>query len=220
MNKLTWTGIVAFVFIVVIGVLYFLFAHNAGVATLPKTPVTAVASSSPSVSSHGAGFKSYVDPVFGLYFEYPTAKTIKETTLSDANEFPGATAVKLIQIGTGGEIQVYEVSSPSMTITDEPNNHASPIGQTKYFFDSKTKKMMVAWPEGKDSGDSNATTTAVAIGKTNAGFPIYSSGRRFDTRIIALYSGNFVVISSNGGASDADVMAIARSVSTLDMTSD
>ncbi len=152
----------------------------------------------------------YADSIFGFSFTYDPALPLTETTLSDSREFPGATAVKMIQIGKAGDVLVYEVSSPGMTVTDEPDGHASPIAQTKYFWDTNAKTWMIAYPEGNDTG-ATATSTAVKAGTTVGGLPIFNSGRRFDTRIIPLSPTAFVVVTTGGGASSDAITASVTS---------
>src|SRR6185437_12157022 len=166
--------IIAAIILVIAGGAYWL--HGKG--TAPAAPATGAET---PVSKPGL----YVDSAFGFSFAYPLGTKLTEANLSDTSEFPGATAVKSIQVGAPGDVVVYEVSSPNAVITDEPNNHASPIGQTKYFYDSATNSWMVAYPEGGDGGPS-ATTTATVMGQTSGGLSILPSGRRFDTRIIPL----------------------------------
>ena len=101
---------------------------------------------------------------------------------------------------------IYVVHSTPQTITDEQNGHASPIAQTKYFYDSASHQWMVAYPEGTNSGISSATTTADVSNTTMSGLIMLPSARRFDTSIIPLSTTNFLVVSDGGGNS-ATVLA-------------
>jgi hypothetical protein len=150
---------------------------------------------------------TYTDAAFGFSFHYPVGTDIVETPAFDLHEFPGASAIKIIQVGKPGDILVYEVTSANSAITDEPNGHASPIAQTKYFYDTNTSTWMVTYPEGREDGGPSASTTASATGQTTGGLPMLPSGRRFDTVIIPLSPMKFVVVTSGGGAGTHDVAA-------------
>jgi hypothetical protein len=190
------TILIIIAIIIVLGGIWY-FASNTSIPAAPV--VTAGTTSVPG---------AYIDSGFGFSFTYPVGTSIAETTLSDTNQFPGATAVKSIQVGDAGGVLVYEVTSPNATITDEPNGHASPISQTKYFYDATSASWMVAYPEGRETGLS-ATTSASINGYTNSGLPIFPSGRRFDTVIIPLSPTKFVVVTSGGGG---DTTSIAQSI--------
>ena len=98
-----------------------------------------------------------------------------------------------------GGVSIAVVNSSGSTITDEPANHASPINQTEYFYDSKLKQWMVAYPQGKDTGGSGAPAVADTSKTTMAGLIMLPSGKRFDTTIIPLNTKQFLVISDGGG---------------------
>lgn len=156
---------------------------------------------------------TYVDTTFGTIFTYPKGESIKVTPMNDTKEFPGAKIVKSIEIGESGGVIVYEVlAGYDDSITDEPDGHASPIAQTKYFYDIPSRSWMVAYPEGRDDGGDVASSTARAIGTTDGGLPIFLSGRRFDSRIIPISTSQFIVVTSGGGASTE---AIAQSVKAI-----
>jgi hypothetical protein len=86
-------------------------------------------------------------------------------------------------------------------ITDEPADHASPIAQTQYFYDSISGQWMVDHPQGMDGGGSGATTSADVSKTTISGLVMLPSGRRFDTTIIPLSTTQFLVIGDGGGSS-------------------
>jgi hypothetical protein len=129
----------------------------------------------------------YVDAKYRFSFWYPAALRITVTATNDAASFPGGVAVETLQVRPAGGISVYVVNSPQSTITDEPNGHAAPIPQTKYFYDAASQRWMVAYPE-----DVSKTT----IG----GLPMLPSGARFDTTIIPLSTTQFVVVQDGGGS--------------------
>jgi hypothetical protein len=175
-----------------------------------QTPASVTATTTPAAPASTAG--KYIDAAFGFSFTYDPSLTVTELAASSTTDFPGATEVKMIQVGAAGDATVIELTSANQTITDEPDNHASPIAQTKLFYDSAMKAWMIAYPEGRNGAGSDATTSATATGTTTGGLPIFGVGRRFDTRIIPLSPTKFVVVTSGGGASTD---AIAESVTPV-----
>ncbi len=153
------------------------------------------------------GMSQYKDSKYGFSFWYPGALQITTTATQDSTSFPGGVAVETLQVGLGGGTSIIVVNSPTSTITDEPVNHASPIAQTKYFYDGVSKQWMVAYPEGTTSGGSVATTTANISKKTMSGLIMLPSGKRFDTTIIPLSTTQFLVISDGGGSSFTNQLA-------------
>ncbi len=149
------------------------------------------------------GMREYADPAYGFSFWYPGALTVAASTMDDAVNFPGGVAVEVVTIGHADGLAVIVVDSPSSSITDEPRHHASPIAQTKYFFDSALGRWMVAYPEGPLGTEqrSSATTTADVSETTIGGLTMLRSGRRFDTTIIPLSTTRFVVVTDGGGSS-------------------
>ena len=89
-----------------------------------------------TVPSETYGMSQYTDPTYGFSFWYPGALPVIATTANNSSEFPGKTAVEMLQVGPAGGVTIYVVNSPTSTITDEPAGHASPIAQTQYFYDS------------------------------------------------------------------------------------
>ncbi len=154
-----------------------------------------------SVVANTYGMVQYSDPEYGFSFWYPSALRALATTTQNATDFPGGVAVETVQIGSAGGTSVIVVDSPAATITDEPYNHASPIAQTKYFYDSASKQWMVAYPQGTIGPGSDATTTADVSKTTMSGLIMLPSGRRFDTTIIPLNTTRFLVIGDGGGSS-------------------
>ncbi len=147
------------------------------------------------------GMSEYTDAAYGFSFWYPNTLPIAVASNSDTLAFPGGTNVEIVTVGPTGTVSAYVVDSPTGTITDEPNGHASPIAQTKYFYDSTTGVWMRAFPEGNESGGPSATTTADTSKQTIGGLPMLTAGRRFDTTIIPLSTTRFLVISDGGGSS-------------------
>lgn len=194
----TWTLIVTALLIVGGGV-YFLI-H-------PQTSSpSGTATTTPSVTANTYGMVQYTDPEFNFSFWYPSSWQILPTTTKDTVSFPGGTLVKTLQVGSLGDIMIYVINSAAQTITDEQNGHASPIAQTKYFYNSTSQQWMVAYPEGINSGTSGATTTAIISNTTMSGLVMLPTGRRFDTNIIPLSMTKFLVVS-DGGGSNATVLA-------------
>ncbi len=161
------------------------------------------------------GMVQYTDPDFGFTFWYPSSWQILPTTTKDTTSFPGGTLVKTLQVGPPGGVMIYIVNSTAHTITDEQNGHASPIAQTKYFYNSTSQQWMVSYPEGINSTTSGATTTANISNTTMSGLIMLPSGRRFDTSIIPLSTTNFLVVS-DGGGSNATVLA--KTISLVETT--
>ncbi|HEY5220869.1 MAG TPA: PKD domain-containing protein [Candidatus Paceibacterota bacterium] len=194
--KTKWIVIIVIV-VVIAGILgYVLWA--------PKTPTQTALPTTTSTSttpSETYGMSQYTDPTYGFSFWYPSALLITTTTTNDSTDFPGGVAVETVQVGPTGGIAMYVVNSTSSMITDEPANHASPIAQTQYFYDSASGRWMVDYPQGTNGGGSAATTTANASKTTISGLVMLPSGRRFDTTIIPLSTTQFLVIGDGGGSS-------------------
>jgi hypothetical protein len=143
----------------------------------------------------------YVDSAYGFSFWYPNALQVIVTSTSDSTDFPGGVAVETLQIGPTGGVTIYVVNSPTSNITDEPANHASPIAQTQYFYDSASGQWMVDYPQGTNGEGSAATTTANVSKTTISGLVMLPSGRRFDTTIVPLNTTRFLIVSDGGGSS-------------------
>jgi hypothetical protein len=125
---------------------------------------------------------------------------VTATTGRDRRSFPGGTNVKTLAVGDPGGISVSVVVSPAQTITNEPNGHAAPIGQTKYFYDAGSKRWMVAFPEGNSVLGEGATKPADVSEKTIGGLLMLPSGARFDATIIPLSRTLFLVVKDGGGS--------------------
>jgi hypothetical protein len=175
------------------------------------------ATTTPPITANTYGMGEYTDPDFGFTFWYPSSWQILGATTSDTTSFPGGTLVKTLQVGSPGGVMIYIVNSPAQTITDEENGHASPIAETKYFYNSASQQWMVVYPAGMNSGSSIATTTANVSNTTMSGLIMLPSGRRFDTSIIPLSTTIFLVVS-DGGGSNATVLA--KTVSLTDVSVD
>ncbi len=131
---------------------------------------------------------------------------ITVASANDDKSFPGGVVVETLQI-SGGDISLYVVNSPQSTITDEPNGHAAPIPQTKYFYDDSSQRWMVAYPEGTDGGGSGAPAPADVSKTTVGGQPMLPSSARFDTTIIPLSTTQFVVVRDGGGSAFTNQLA-------------
>lgn len=153
------------------------------------------------------GMRQYIDPVYHFSFWYPGVLPVTATVAQDSTSFPGGVAVETLQIGSLGGTSITVVNSPAGTITDEPNGHASPIAQTKYFYDNVKKQWMVAYPEGTNGQGSAATTVADVSRATMGGLIMLPSGKRFNTTIIPLQTTQFLVISDGGGSSFTSQLA-------------
>lgn len=174
-------------------------------------PLTGVNTGTPPVPVDTYDLSQYTDTDFGFTFWYPKSWKIFPTSIHDTASFPGGVLVKTLLVGPTGSVVIYIVTSNTNTITDEQNGHASPIAQTKYFYDYVSKQWMVAYPESADAGISSATTTANISNTTMSGLYMLPSGRRFDTNIIPLNPSTFVVVSSGGG----NATILAKTVSLI-----
>jgi len=135
------------------------------------------------------GMSKYTDSIYGFSFWYPRTQKVTSVAMQDDTIFPGGTAEENLQIGLMGGTSIYVVNSPSSTITDEPNGHASPIAQTKYSYVNLSKQWMVSSPEGTDTGEQATSPKPANISQTTmSGLFMLPSGRRFDTTIIPLNS--------------------------------
>jgi len=179
--------------------------------------VVAIATAAPVVFARAADVEltptihhrmsRYVDAKDRFSFWYPSALRITVTAADDAASFPGGIVVETLQVGFPGDISLYVVNSPQSTITDEPNGHAAPIAQTKYFFDAASQRWMVTYPEGTDGGGSAAPAPADVSKTTIGGEPMLPSGARFDTTIIPLATTQFVVVQDGGGSAFTNELA-------------
>jgi hypothetical protein len=149
----------------------------------------------------------YVDAKYRFSFWYPSALRITVAAANDDASFPGGVVVETLQVRPAGGISLYVVNSPQSTITDEPNGHAAPIPQTKYFYDAALQRWMVTYPEGTDGGGSAAPAPADVSKTTIGGQPMLPSGARFDTAIIALSTTQFVVVQDGGGSAFTNELA-------------
>jgi len=148
----------------------------------------------------------YVDAKNRFSFWYPRPLPITAAAANDDKSFPGGVVVETVQI-SGGDISLYVVNSPQSTITDEPNGHAAPISQTKYFYDTASQRWMVAYPEGADGGGNGAPAPADVSKTTVGGQPMLPSSARFDTTIIPLSTTQFVVVQDGGGSEFTNQLA-------------
>jgi hypothetical protein len=178
--------------------------------------VVAIAAAAPAVLVRAADVElaptihhrmsRYVDAKYRFTFWYPSALPITVAAANDDKSFPGGVVVETVQI-SGGDISLYFVNSPQSTITDEPNGHAAPIPQTKYFYDASSQRWMVAYPEGTDGGGNGAPAPADVSKTTVGGQPMLPSSARFDTTIIPLSTTQFVVVQDGGGSEFTNQLA-------------
>ena len=190
--------ILIIIIVVIAGILgYVLFSQKTPTQTTPPT-----VTSTSTTPSETYGMSQYVDPTYGFSFWYPNTLRITATTTNNNTNFPGGIAVETLQVGPAGGVTIYVVNSPTSNITDEPADHASPIAQTQYFYDSVSGQWMVDYPQGMNDGGNSAATTTADISKvTISGLVMLPSGRRFDTTIIPLSTVRFIVIGDGGGSS-------------------
>jgi|HubBroStandDraft_6_1064221.scaffolds.fasta_scaffold29409_1 hypothetical protein len=178
--------------------------------------VVAIAATTPAVVARAADLplpptvshrmRQYVDAKYHFSFWYPAALPITAAAANDDKSFPGGVVVETLQISAGG-ISLYVVNSPQSTITDEPNGHAAPIPQTRYFYDASSQRWMVTYPEGTDGGGSGAPAPADVSKTTVGGQPMLPSSARFDTTIIPLATTQFIVVQDGGGSAFTNELA-------------
>jgi hypothetical protein len=188
-----------------------------GIGRIVACLVVAIAAAAPTVLVRAADVElaptihhrmsRYVDAKYGFSFWYPSALQITVTAANDDAHFPGGVVVETLQVRPAGGISLYVVNSPQSTITDEPNGHAAPIPQTKYFYDASSQRWMVAYPEGTDGGGAAAPAPADVSKTTIGGLPMLPSGARFDTTIIPLSTTQFVVVQDGGGSAFTNELA-------------
>ena len=181
------------------------------------TVVVAIATTAPVVLVRAADVElaptihhrmsRYVDAKYGFSFWYPAALRITVAAANDDARFPGGVVVETLQVRPAGGISLYVVNSPQSTITDEPNGHAAPIPQTKYFYDAASQRWMVTYPEGTDGGGSGEPAPADVSKTTVGGQPMLPSAARFDTTIIPLSTTQFVVVQDGGGSAFTNELA-------------
>jgi hypothetical protein len=180
------------------------------------TVVVAMAAAAPAILARAADLplpptvphrmRQYVDEKYHFSFWYPAALPITAAVTSDDKNFPGGVVVETLQVSTDG-ISLYVVNSPQSTIIDEPNGHAAPIPQTKYFYDAASQRWMVTYPEGTDGGGSGEPAPADVSKTTVGGQPMLPSNARFDTTIIPLSTTQFVVVQDGGGSAFTNELA-------------
>jgi hypothetical protein len=188
-----------------------------GIGRIVASVVVATAVAAPAVLVRAADVQlaptvhhrmsRYVDAKYGFSFWYPSALRITVAAANDDASFPGGDVVETLQVRPAGGISLYVVNSPQSTITDEPNGHAAPIPQTKYFYDASSQRWMVTYPEGTDGGGSGAPAPADVSKTTIGGQPMLPSGARFDTTIIPLSTTQFVVVQDGGGSEFTNQLA-------------
>jgi hypothetical protein len=150
----------------------------------------------------------YTNTRHGFTFWYPKGKGIGAASGGhDTESFPGGDMIETVQVGEEGGVVVRVINSPKHTITDEPNGHAAPIPQTRYFYDEKTRRWMVAYPEGDADGKPSAPAPAEISERTIGGLPMLPSGARFNTTIIPLSTTRFLVVQSGGGSTYTNELA-------------
>ena len=186
------------------------------IGRLVATVVVAIAAAAPPLVARAADLplpptvshrmRQYVDEKYHFSFWYPAALPTKVMATSDDARFPGGVTVETVQVAAG-DISLYVVNSPQSTITDEPNGHAAPIPQTRYFYDAASQRWMVTYPEGTDGGGSGAPAPADVSQTTVGGQPMLPSGARFDTTIIPLSKTQFVVVQDGGGSAFTNELA-------------
>ena len=193
-----------------------------GLGATPTPGGQGVATTTPGSSF---GMVQYTDTVNGFSFWYPSDLLVTASTTNDSRSFPGGVVVETLQVGpargtSATIVSIAVVHSPTSSITDEPNNHASPIGQTKYFYVATSSRWMVAYPDSASGGSARATTTADVSQTTMSGLTVLPSGRRFDTSILPLTMTTFLVVSDGGASSFTPqlVKTIAAIGTTVDAT--
>jgi len=144
--------------------------------------------------------RQYVDAKYRFFFWFPRALQVTTTIGRDRRSFPGGINVKTLAVGEPGGISVSVVVSPKQTITDEPNGHAAPIAQTKYFYDAAGGRWMVAFPEGDSPFGGGGPRPADVSKTTIGGLPMLPSGARFDATVIPLSTTLFLVVKDGGGS--------------------
>jgi hypothetical protein len=154
----------------------------------------------PAGAAETYGMRQYVDAKYHFSFWYPRALQVTATTGRDRRSFPGGTNVKTLEVGEPGGVTVSVVVSPQRTITDEPNGHAAPIAQTKYFYDAAAHRWMVAFPEGDGPFVGGSPGPADVSKKTIGGLLMLPSSARFDATIIPLSTTVFLVVKDGGGS--------------------
>jgi hypothetical protein len=164
---------------------------------------------SPAGAAETYGMRPYVDSKYHFSFWYPKALQVTATTGRDRRSFPGGLNVENLRVGEPGAISISVVVSLKQTITDEPNGHAAPIAQTKYFYDASAGRWMVAFPEGDSPFGAGGPKPADMSKTTIGGLPMLPSGARFDTTIIPLSTTLFLVIKDGGGSAYTPQLAKA-----------
>jgi hypothetical protein len=167
---------------------------------IAAVPLLMDAATVPAAAAETYGMRQYVDAKYHFSFWYPKALQVAATAGRDKRSFPGGVNVKTLAVGEPGGISVSVVVSPQQTITDEPNGHAAPIAQTKYFYDAAADRWMVAFPEGDMLTGGRGPRPADVSKTTIGGLPMLPSGARFDATVIPLSTTLFLVVKDGGGS--------------------
>ena len=144
--------------------------------------------------------KQYTDTKYGFSFWYPGALQITATSANDDASFPGGMMVETVQVGPAGGAAMHVVNAPDSAVTDEPNGHASPIAQTRFFFDAAIQIWMSQAPESMSVRGDGGAKAADMSKKTIGGLPMFASGARFDTTVIPLTQKRFIVVQDAAAA--------------------
>lgn len=166
-----------------------------------------LAASAPAGAAETYGMRQYVDAKYRFSFWYPRTLQVTAATGRNRRSFPGGVNVKTLAVGEPGGTSVSVVVSPQQTITDEPNGHASPIAQTKYFYDAAADRWMIAFPEGDGPFVGAGPRRADVSKRTIGGLPMLPSSARFDTTIIPLSTTLFLVVKDGGGSAFTSQLA-------------
>ena len=152
--------------------------------------------------------KQYTDTnKYGFSFWYPGALQITASSANDDASFPGGMMVETVQVGPAGGAAMHVVNAPDSAVTDEPNGHASPIAQTRFFFDAAIQIWMSQAPESMSVRGDGGAKAADMSKKTIGGLPMFASGARFDTTVIPLTQKRFIVVQDGGGSAFTNQLA-------------
>lgn len=175
----------------------------------PVKPSNTVATTTPTIV---AGMTKYTNDKYGFTFWHPANLNLEPYSNEQEGLFPGGIVLESYTLDRINGPIIHVVQSTSGSITDlspDPDLRGSPANATKYFYNSSTKRWMVAYPEDTRHDSRYATSSADVSNNTIGELPILPSGIRYDASIIPLSPTLFLVISDSGMAT---APALAKTV--------
>jgi hypothetical protein len=202
-------------------------ASNSQIAPPPNAPHVVVTQTSDTLVSV-TDMRLYTDSYLGFSFWYPGNWSVQTVQPSEYQvAYAGGTVVNELSVqssvNTQNTILIDEVTSPSMSITDETGVGACPVCVAmRYYFDTKAHAWKLQYPNGSSKGDPAGTTVAAdTTQSTMGGLHIFPGSRRFGAnKIIPLSAHNFLVVSVSGAMATGMDPAVAHALTKTIIAAD